>query len=285
MTTATTDNLIELDQIEVRSNYRRTMDQARLAELADNIKKVGVLEPVLVRRDGKSLVLIAGARRLAASKEAGLKTIPARILEVDAKQAAEIQALENLHREDLSPLDEARAFKTLLELGSHTHASLAERIDKSLTYIYRGLKLLELPEKAMTALEKGIISTGHAHQLLRAGPKHMEGLVKYATTKLGWTGKFPSVDDLRREIEKTVQKDLKKAIFPKNCAFAGEMPCTTCPFNSENQGALFDGATKGYCVNPTCFSKKTAAAYRELQEKGAKKYPGLKFQGAGVKRS
>jgi len=99
-----------VDEIVEESNFRSHKNPAKFVEFVQNVKKVGILEPALVRRnaDGK-IVMIAGHRRLAAAKAAGLKEIPVRVLDVDEKQAAEIQALENLHREDLSPMDEARA--------------------------------------------------------------------------------------------------------------------------------------------------------------------------------
>jgi ParB family chromosome partitioning protein len=135
-----------VEQIVIASNGRTRMNPDKFKELVQNVAKVGVLEPVLVRHDGNGkAVLIAGHRRLAAAKAAGLKEIPARILEVDEKQAEEIQALENLHREDLLPLDEARAFKRLLDLGQHTVETLAAQVDKSVKYVYRSIRLLELP--------------------------------------------------------------------------------------------------------------------------------------------
>ena len=274
---------VELNRIDVVSNFRRSMNPDRLQELAENVKKIGVLEPVLLRRgEGNRFVLIAGARRLNAAKLAGLKLIPARVLEVDENQAAEIQALENLHREDVGPVDEARAFKTLLDIGSHTVDSLAARIDKSVSYIYRSLKLLDLPEAGLKALEEGVITTGHAHQILRAPAKQAETLVKYATTKLGWYNRYPTADELKREIEKTIERDLSSALFPKDSDYGGAMACMGCPFNTGNQNALFDGAVKGKCTNPGCFSAKTTAFYKELKAKGEKKFKGLSFVGTAV---
>jgi len=112
-----------VEEIVEGSNCRTRMNPGKFEELVQNVKKVGILEPALVRRDAKGkVILIAGHRRLAAAKAAGLKVIPVRVLDVDEKQADEIQALENLHREDLSPLDEAKdlcgEFPTLLKSPS-----------------------------------------------------------------------------------------------------------------------------------------------------------------------
>jgi len=274
---------VEISRIEVISNFRRTMNQGKLQELADNVKKLGVLEPVLVRRgEGNDFVLIAGARRLSAAKLAGLSSIPARVMNVDENQAAEIQALENLHREDLGPVDEARAFKALLDLGSHTVESLAERMDKSVSYIYRSLKLLELPDAGLKALGEGVMTAGHAHQILRAPEKEAERLVKFATTKFAWLNRYPTVDELKREIEKTIERDLDTAVFPKDTEFSGVPACTGCPYNTGNQNALFDGAVEGKCTNPGCFSTKTATFYKDLKVKGEKKFSGLPFLGLAV---
>jgi ParB family chromosome partitioning protein len=100
---------MDVQEIEEGSNGRSHMNPGKFEELVQNVKKVGILEPALVRRDAKGkVILIAGHRQLAAAKAAGLKEIPVRLLDVDEKKAEEIQTLENLHREDLSPLDEAR---------------------------------------------------------------------------------------------------------------------------------------------------------------------------------
>jgi len=274
---------VAVNNIEVGSNFRRSANPSKLKELAENIKKVGVLEPVLLRRNGsEKLLLIAGSRRLEASKMAGLGVIPARILEVDEKGALEIQAFENLHREDMSPMDEARAFKTLLDLGSHTPESLAERVDKSVSYVYRSLRLLDLPENGVKALDEGIITTGHAHQILRAPKKNAEDLVKFATTKLEWQKRYPTVDELKQFIARRIEKDLSSAPFPKNVEYAEAVACTNCPFNTGNQDMLFDGAVKGHCTNPACFNKKTGYFYRELQAEGKEKFKGLTFIGSAA---
>jgi ParB/RepB/Spo0J family partition protein len=273
---------IAVEQIQEGPNTRTHMDPVGLREFAGNVKKVGVLEPVLLRKDEKgNWILIAGHRRLAAAKIAGLKEIPARFLEVDESQAAEIQTLENLHREDLPPLDEAHAFKHLLDLGRHTVESLAAQVDKSVKYVYRSIRLLDLPKEAIKALEQGILTTGHAHQILRAPEKNIESLVKYATTRMDWLKRYPTVDELKQRIERTIEKDLAAAPFPKDVAYGGEISCAGCPFNTGNQEALFDGAMKGKCTNPGCFNRKNSAFLKELQSSGAAKFAGLKFLGAG----
>lgn len=274
--------------IAVVANFRRHFDEKRMAELADSVRKNGVLVPVLLRRTvdvgvGAQLyTLIAGERRLRAAIAAGLEEIPARVLDVDEKQAAEIQALENLHRADLGPIEEARAFKTLLDQGSYDVKGLADRIDKSEAYVYRALKLLELPEKALKAIEEGLLTPAHGYQLARVPEKNMETLVKFATSKYGYSNRLPTLLELKTEIEKTVEKDLNHALFPKDREYAGAQACTGCPYNTGNQGNLFDGAEKGSCTNPGCYNKKTAQYYRDFEEKASRHHGSLRHVGAAT---
>jgi len=115
-------------------------------------------------------------------------------------------------------------------MGSHTVESLAAQVDKSVKYVYRSLRLLELPVKAVMALEEGIITTGHAQQILRASEKNVEALVTYATTRLEWQKRVPTVDELREYVEKRIAKNLVAAPFPKEVPYAEQMACSVCPF-------------------------------------------------------
>ena len=285
MTTVTNQMEIEPSRITVSANHRRHFDTARLQELANNIKTVGVLQPILVRlskdvRGKGGFELIAGERRLRAAKMAGLETVPVRVLDVGGGEAAEIQAFENLHREDLTPIEEAQSFKLLLDAGGYDVKALAERMDKSEAYVYRSIKLLDLPEAGIKALEEGKITQAIAHQILRVAPEQRERMVKFAMTPHEWSKRLPTFDDVKDEIEGKVAKDLSDTIFPKDASYADEELCTTCPFNTGNQGALFDGATKGQCTNAKCFNAKTARALKGYEAKLQAKYPGFKSLGA-----
>ena len=142
--------------------------------------------------------------------------------------------------------------------------------------------MLELPAKAIKALEEGIITTGHAQQILRAPEKNAEALAAYATTPMEWHKRLPTIDELKVYIDRHVSKDLASAAFPKDAPYAGEVACKNCAFNTENQNALFDGATKGSCTNPGCFQRKNSHFLKEMQAAGAAKFAGLKFLGAGT---
>ncbi len=282
----TTDVFVQLEDVTVDGNFRRHFDEGAIKELAASIAEFGVLEPLLVRPTGEPgaatgrplYFLIAGERRLRAAKLAGLKEVPVRVMEVDADRAAEIQLLENLHREDLGPVEEARAFAALLAQGKHTVESLADRVGKSNTYVYRAVRLLELPAAALEAIEDGRLTPAHGHQILRAPADKLEEIVAYALTQATIERAYP-VWELRHHIEYQLSADLATALFPKGKAYAGEVACSACPFNSGNQGQLFDGAEKGHCSNPPCFQKKTAHFTDDYSKGCAADYPGLQYLG------
>ncbi len=280
--TKTETREVALDDVRVMTNHRHHFDKAGMDELASNVRQFGVLEPLLVRRVDDELHLIAGARRLRAAKMAGLTMVRVNILDVDAATASEIQLLENIQRKGLEPIEEAEAFKTLLENGKHTVETLAERVDKSVAYVYRAIKLMDLPKGIIVAIEDGVLTPAHGHQILRAPEDQREELGKWALAANDMqcrVGNKLTVSDLRNHIDRAYGADLTTAIFPKNKAYAGEMACTGCPFNSGNQGNLFDGAEKGKCNNVPCYKKKTGAFMEEYSKAQAAEHPGLQYLG------
>lgn len=272
---------LDLGRISVGANHRRRFDDARLKELAANIKAVGVLQPLLVRphRNGggkPAYQLIAGERRLRAAKMAGLSQVPARVLDVDDQQAAEIQAFENLHREDLTPIEEAHAFKTILDKGGFDVKALADRVDKSPTYVYRAIALLELPPQLQTAIEDGRLTAAHGHQILRLPAQRRAEACRAALTPRYSGAPLMTAKELQRHVDDTLGHDLADTCFPKDKPFAGEIACTGCPYNSGNQGQLFDGAQKGRCLNSACFDKKTAAGQSQRIQRLKDQHPKAK---------
>jgi len=148
---------------------RTHFDEEAMSSLAASIRELGVLQPVLVRPigDGSEYELIAGERRWRAARRAGLQTIPVLVREVSADAHSLEQALvENLHREDLGPLEEAAAYQQLIDDFGHTHEEVATRVGKSRATITNTLRLLQLPAGAQRALADGSISAGHARALL-----------------------------------------------------------------------------------------------------------------------
>ena len=153
---------------------RTTFDEKKLKELSESIKKHGVIQPVLLRQEGKGYELIAGERRLRASKLAGLKKIPAVIAKISNTQSLEIAILENVQREDLNPLEVSKGYQRLKEEFGYTQDQVAKSVGKPRSSIANSLRLLSLPEKAQTELEKGSISEGHAKVLLGLDPSKIE---------------------------------------------------------------------------------------------------------------
>lgn len=282
-----TEDTVRLDvgRISVGANHRRRFDDARLKELAANIKAVGVLQPLLVRphRNGggkPSYELIAGERRLRAAKMAGLSQIPARVLDVDDQQAAEIQAFENLHREDLTAIEEAKAFNLLMRSGQHTAASLADRINKSPSYVLRAVRLVDLPADVQQLIEDGKLAPGHGHELLRTPKDEALNFARAAIRER------MTVADLREAIEEKIGRSLAKAPFPKDRPYGGvAIACDSCPYNSshKSQQDLFGKAAPGLCTNASCFERKWDAHIRDLQQKSASRYAAFKF--LGVRRA
>lgn len=271
---------IPLDKIEVAENVRERFDAAAMKDLTASIKHHGVQVPVIVVAGSKegTYKLVAGERRVRASRALDLKEIPARVIEADEATQADIQVLENLQREDLGPIEEARGFKKLLDAGQHTIDGLAKRVDKSVKYVTRSIRLLELPKAAVRAIEKGTLTPEHGHQLLRAPEDKREALTEYALNQ-EWGGAPRTIRDLTAEIERRLERDLSRACFPKDREYAGAMACAACPFNTGNQDALFDGAKEGKCTDGACFTKKTNLFMREFRDRTAKTFKEVKFAG------
>ena len=145
---------------------RSVFDEDALQELIGSIMEIGVLQPVVVRPAGDAYELIMGERRLRATKAAGLDTIPAIIRDTDDTDLLRDALVENLHRSQLNPLEEAAAYQQLLDDFGYTHEQLAERISRSRPQISNTLRLLKLPPKVQTRVAAGVLSAGHARALL-----------------------------------------------------------------------------------------------------------------------
>ncbi|HKB67404.1 MAG TPA: ParB/RepB/Spo0J family partition protein [Pyrinomonadaceae bacterium] len=145
---------------------RSVFDDRKLDELANSIRSNGVVQPVLLRRKGNRFELIAGERRWRAAEKAGLIKIPAVIRNVSDDKVLEIALIENIQREDLNPIEEAKAYKSLIETLGLTQETVGERVGRDRSYVTNYLRLLKLPEDLQELLQTGRISTGHARTLL-----------------------------------------------------------------------------------------------------------------------
>lgn len=153
----------------IRSNPdqpRKSYDQAAMESLAETIREKGILQPLLVRKIGSNYELIAGERRLRAAKMAGLDTVPAMIREAQESDSLELAVLENVQREDLNPIEEARAYKEMLQRFGITQEELAHRMGKDRSSIANAVRLLQLPKEIQEDIETGKLTAGHARALL-----------------------------------------------------------------------------------------------------------------------
>lgn len=164
------DNLVievNINKIEPNPGQPRTsFDDETLQELAQSISQHGVLQPLLVTKKGSFYELVAGERRWRAAKLAGLKKLPVIVKELSEKEKKEIALIENIQREDLNVIEEARAYQRLIEEFSMKQEELAARINKSRSAIANRMRLLKLCDKVLDMTAKGVISEGHARALL-----------------------------------------------------------------------------------------------------------------------
>jgi ParB family chromosome partitioning protein len=145
---------------------RRTFDPAKLAELAASIEEKGVLQPILVQRVPGGYELVAGERRLRASRLAGLKKVPVLLKKLGSNEKLELALVENIQREDLNPIEEAQAYRDLRDQHGHTQEEIAAKVGKDRTTVANSLRLLSLPDFVREALVAGTVSAGHARALI-----------------------------------------------------------------------------------------------------------------------
>lgn len=149
-----------------RYQPRRLMDEEKLAELVESIREHGVVQPILIRPTENGYELVAGERRWRAAQLAGLESIPAVVKEYDDAQSMEIALVENLQREDLNPVEEADAFRRLMDEFSLTQEEVAKRVGRSRPAVANALRLLSLPDEIRQDVSRGTISAGHARAIL-----------------------------------------------------------------------------------------------------------------------
>lgn len=165
------DRLQEVDLDAIRPNPRQPradFDDASLEELAASMRAHGVLQPLIVRAVGTGYELVAGERRWRAARLAGLRTVPTIVRDADDREVAEMALIENLQREDLTPLEEARAYRTLIDVHGLSQEEIAQAVGKSRSAVANALRLLTLEEDLQEMVQRGELSEGHARALLGA---------------------------------------------------------------------------------------------------------------------
>ena len=167
---------LPISRVEPREEQPRVnFDEASLGELAESIREYGMIQPITVRRLASgSYQIIAGERRWRAARMAGLKEVPVRVIEADERLATELALVENLQREDLSPIEEAQGYKTLMEVYGMTQDEAAKRVGKSRPTVTNALRLLSLAPEVQQFVEQGLLSAGHARALVPIKPEEAQ---------------------------------------------------------------------------------------------------------------
>ena len=223
--------MVKIAQVEPsRKQPRKQFDEDALLELAESIKQFGVLQPLLVQKKDDYYEIIAGERRWRASKLAGIKDIPVMVKDFSDQEAVEISLIENIQRENLNPIEEAAAYKRLMEEFHLKQDTIAERVSKSRTAVTNSMRLLKLDERVQQMLIDEMLTTGHARALLAIEDKELqhaaavkvfdEKLSVRETEKLVKALKNPKKEKKNQKIEHTfvydnIEEQMKNIIGTK----------------------------------------------------------------------
>ena len=196
-----------------REQPRKDFDEDGLLELADSIKQFGILQPILVQKKGDYYEIIAGERRWRAAKLAGLKEVPVIIKDFTDQQVVEISLIENIQRQDLNPIEEALAYKRLMEEFHLRQDEIAERVSKSRTAVTNAMRLLKLNDKVQQMVIDEMLTTGHARALLGINDqeKQYELAQKIFDEKLS----VRDTEKLVKSIQNEKKTNVRKEINPK----------------------------------------------------------------------
>jgi ParB/RepB/Spo0J family partition protein len=258
---------VNLSQLtESPSNPRKTFNAEALQELAESIRAVGILQPLLVRPAAADGVfeIVAGARRFRAARLAESDTVPIRIREMTDAQVLEAQVIENLIRTDVHPYEETQGFLALMRLdpARYTPQELAAKTGKSVTFVVQRLKLADLIPSAALRLQKDEIGIGHALLLARLSPAQQAEALPHCFESLWFEGKqkhrLVSLAELNHYIEKNIVLELSEAPFSREDENlhpeAGA--CLNCPKRSGFNTLLFPDVKKDSCFDPACYGEK-----------------------------
>lgn len=264
-------NVLKLSQTTAQVERRAHFDKDALAELAESIKSVGMLAPIVARpvTDGPlpgHFQIVAGERRFLAAKKAGLDHVPVSVRELTDEQVLEVQLVENLQREDLHELAEAEGYEALMKLG-YTAEQMADKVGKSKATVYARMKLLALCKEGRKAFYDGAISASIALLIARVPDPALQ---KQALEEIGDhdVGDPMSYRDALEYIHREFTFRLDQAGFPTTDAtlVPAAGACSACPKRTGNQPELFADIKRGdVCTDPGCFrQKREAIAARKL---------------------
>ena len=256
------------------SNYnpRKHFDETSLAELAESIRRQGVLQPVGVRplADTDRFEIVFGERRYRASHMAGLEEIPAIVLNVSDETAQEMAVTENLQRQDVTPIEEANAYQKLIESGRHDVQSLAVQFGKNENYIRTRLKFVSLIPEIALLLEQEELTISVASEICRYSEDiqrevYDKHLTEDAMSYNSWRGMKAA--DVAKKIEQQYTTDLSRYSFDKTV-------CQSCPHNTNNMVLFCEGGC-GNCSNRTCLAEMNTSFLVEKAVQFMKQYPSV----------
>ena len=217
--TETLDSLQNEDQVEkiplqklVANPFqpRKLFDEETIGELAQSIREHGIIQPIVVRKKGKKYEIVVGERRFRAAKMAQLEEIPAIVKDMTEGQMMELAILENLQREDLTPIEEAEAYQSLIEKLNFTQEDLANRLGKSRPHITNTIRLLQLPEEVRAMVNEGSLSMGHGRALL--GLKNKKRIPELATKVVKNALNVRQLEALIKQLNENVSRETNKPV-------------------------------------------------------------------------
>lgn len=189
---------------------RKLFDDEAIEELAQSIKEHGIIQPIVVRKKGSKYEIVVGERRYRAAKLANLEEVPAIVKEMSDEQMMEVAILENLQREDLTPIEEAEAYQSLIEKLNFTQEDLAKRLGKSRPHITNHIRLLQLPEEVRKLVNDGSLSMGHGRTLL--GLKNKRRIPELANKVIKHSLNVRQLENLIKEFNSEVSRETSKKV-------------------------------------------------------------------------
>ncbi len=223
-------NFIEIDEIAPNeSQPRKTFNKEKLEELARSIKTHGVIQPIVVRKQGSHYEVVAGERRWRAARIAGLSEVPCIVRELTDEQNMLVAIIENVQREDLNPVEEARGIRAMIEDYELTQDEVAKAVSKSRPYITNALRMLKLPDAVLDMVSAGKLSAGHARAILSAKEEEQTEIAKHVETKglsvreaeklskkgLSFDRKKPGKHPTKNAAVKQIESELSSALGTK----------------------------------------------------------------------
>lgn len=223
-------NFIDIDEIAPNeSQPRKTFNKEKLEELARSIKTHGVIQPIVVRKQGSHYEVVAGERRWRAARIAGLSEVPCIVRELTDEQNMLVAIIENVQREDLNPIEEARGIRAMIEDYELTQDEVAKAVSKSRPYITNALRMLKLPDAVLDMVSAGKLSAGHARAILSAKEEEQTEIAQHVETKrlsvreaeklskkgLNFDRKKPGKHPTKNAAVKQIESELSSALGTK----------------------------------------------------------------------